>query len=98
MQRRKALATAGAISVTALAATIALGANLGLFGLTDNSSGPGNFAPVGAHHASVTRTEVVDVPALTGDSPTSGASATGDAHAPHDESREGHRSEGHEDD
>jgi hypothetical protein len=95
MQRRKALATAGAISVTALAATIALGANLGLFGLTDDHGGPGNFAPVGAaRHGPVGTTEVADLGSPVRDAvPT-----TGQDRGARDESREGHEPAGHEDD
>jgi hypothetical protein len=48
MQRRKALATAGAITLTAATATLALGANLGLFGLGTPDTGVGNFVPVDA--------------------------------------------------
>jgi hypothetical protein len=60
MQRRKALAAAGAITATATAAVIALGANLGLFGLTADQSGPGTFKLV--DQASTPATQVVDIP------------------------------------
>jgi hypothetical protein len=43
MERRKAVATAGAVTAMGIAAVIALGANLGLFGLTGHESGPGHF-------------------------------------------------------
>jgi hypothetical protein len=69
MQKRKALAAAGAVTMTALAATVALGTNMGLFGLTNDPVGPGSFGPVGEAKATPTapvvateRTEVVDVP------------------------------------
>jgi len=68
MQKRKALAAAGAATITALAATVAAGTNLGLFGLaTGSSSGPGSFDPVGEAPAKAAvvateRTEVIDVP------------------------------------
>lgn len=64
MERRKAFATAGAVSVTALALVVALGANMGLFGLTRSNDGPGNFKLVdNTQQAKPTvRTEVVDVP------------------------------------
>ena len=97
MQRRKALATAGGITVTALAATIALGANLGLFGLTNDQSGPGDFAPV----SSATRTEVVDVPVpVTASTPRPAAGAeprpAGESHS--EEAHEHGGPEAHEDD
>lgn len=65
MERRKALATAAAITATALAATIALGTNAGLFGLANDPGGPGTFEPVGEPSPPVVateRTEVIDVP------------------------------------
>jgi hypothetical protein len=75
MQRRKALATAGAISATALAATIALGANLGLFGLATASGGPGTVEPV-SPKVPTTRTEVIDVPVPVAVGSGGGASGT----------------------
>lgn len=48
MQRRKAIATAGAITATATAAVIALGANFGIFGLADENSNVGKFPAVDA--------------------------------------------------
>ena len=50
MDRRKKLATAGAVSLTATAAVVALGASVGLFGLTDNSSRVGKLSPIDATH------------------------------------------------
>jgi hypothetical protein len=82
MDRRKALATAGAVTVTGLAAALALGANLGLFGLATARTGPGDFAPVGA--ASSTRTEVVEVP-VPGEAVPSAADVSGEARGSGDE-------------
>ena len=65
MERRKAFATAGAVTMTALAAVVALGANVGIFGLTGTDDGPGQFKLVGSSRqgtAPGVRTEVVDVP------------------------------------
>ena len=66
MDRRKAFATAGAVSVTAIVVVGALGANVGLFGLTRHDDGPGQFALVGSTDQSPTpdvSTEGVDAPA-----------------------------------
>ena len=46
MERRKKLATAGAVSLTATAAVIALGSSVGLFGLTDDSPRVGKLSPI----------------------------------------------------
>jgi len=46
MERRRAFAYAGATTIAALAAVIAIGANLGLFGLTRQASGAGRLTPV----------------------------------------------------
>ena len=74
MERRKALATAASVSAIALTATIALGANVGLFGLTSRDSGPGTFQLVDSKTPKPdVRTEIVDVPVTT---PDSGGSAT----------------------
>lgn len=62
MQRRKLAAVAGALSVTAFATTVGLGANFGLFGLTQPNSPAGRLAvtragastPDGVGNASVT--------------------------------------------
>lgn len=43
MQRRKLLAVAGALSVTAFATTVGLGANFGLFGITEPHSSVGRL-------------------------------------------------------
>lgn len=50
MQRRKLLATAGVLSATAFATTVCLGANFGLFGLTEPDSPVGHLAPRPARH------------------------------------------------
>jgi hypothetical protein len=55
------MATAGAVTATALAATIALGANMGLFGLAGASDGPGDLSVV-EKGAKPVRTEVIDIP------------------------------------
>lgn len=82
MERHKAFATAGAVSVTALAAVVALGANVGLFGLTGPNDGPGRFKLVDSAQQSpapVVRTEIVDVPVPI--SPPAGASSRSSAPA-----------------
>ena len=43
MERRRLLATAGVLSVTAFATTVSLGANFGLFGLTQPDSPVGRL-------------------------------------------------------
>jgi hypothetical protein len=43
VQRRKLLAIAGALSVTAFATTVGLGANFGLFGITEPDSSIGRL-------------------------------------------------------
>ncbi len=53
MQRRKLLATAGVLSATAFATTVCLGANLGLFGLTEPDSPVGHLAPQPAQQPSI---------------------------------------------
>jgi hypothetical protein len=45
VQRRKLLATAGALSAATFAITIGLGANFGLFGLTEPDSPVGRLDP-----------------------------------------------------
>jgi hypothetical protein len=45
VQRRKLLATAGALSATAFATTLGLGANFGLFGVTEPDSPVGRLEP-----------------------------------------------------
>lgn len=46
MRRRKAIAAAGAVTVTATAAVIALGANFGIFGLAQQDTNVGKFPAV----------------------------------------------------
>ena len=48
MQRRKAIATAGAVTAAATAAVIAFGANFGIFGLAQQDSHVGKFPAVEA--------------------------------------------------
>jgi hypothetical protein len=48
MQRRNAIATAGAVTATATAAVVALGANFGIFGLAQQDSNVGRFPAVEA--------------------------------------------------
>jgi hypothetical protein len=48
MERRKLLATTGAVSLTAAAAVIAIGSNFGVFGLTDGPAKAGHLQPVAA--------------------------------------------------
>ena len=43
MERRRLMAVAGALSATAFATTVALGANLGLFDMTQPDSGAGRL-------------------------------------------------------
>ena len=62
MERRTALATAGAITATVMTAAIALGANMGLFGLASAEEGPGNLRLVDTPEAQLSHTEVIDVP------------------------------------
>ena len=79
MERRKALATAASVSAVALAATIALGANVGLFGLTTHDNGPGSFKLVDSKTTKpIVRTEIVDVPITTpGPAGSTGGSSDG---------------------
>ena len=78
MERRKAFATAGAVSVTALAAVMALGANMGLFGLARSDAGPGQFKLVDNTEQTkpAVHTEIVDVPVPAAD-PTQAPAAGG---------------------
>jgi hypothetical protein len=74
VERRKLLATAGVLSITAFATTVGLGANFGLFGLTEPQSPVGHLdsrnaiAPVRATPAAVVpapTTTTVTVPKPT---------------------------------
>ena len=64
MHRRDAFATAGAITAVAAAAVIGFGTNVGLFGLTNASTGPGGFPLVAEAQESTTPTPVADVQAV----------------------------------
>jgi hypothetical protein len=79
MDRRKAFATAGAVSVTALALVVALGANMGLFGLTRHDDGPGNFKLIDNTQQAKpsVRTEIVDVPVPAPAAPPAPVTGTG---------------------
>ena len=69
MDRRKALATTGAITLTATAAVVALGSSMGLFGLTDDGgSRIGKLSPVDATSAT-TQTSVATLPSPTSTTP-----------------------------
>ena len=59
MERRKLLATAGAVTITAFATTVGLGANFGLFGVTEPDS------PVGRLDSGQTTVEAHVLPAAT---------------------------------
>ena len=85
MNRRKLLATTGAVSLTAAAAVVAMGANFGLFGLTDEGTDVGRFQPVTATSSTTTPPTVlyldVQDPPVTTPGAASG-SAGGPASAP----------------
>lgn len=55
MDRRKAIATAGAATAVAVTAVIAVGANVGIFGLTQQDTKVGRFPLVDATTATTTR-------------------------------------------
>jgi hypothetical protein len=61
MDRRKTLATVGAISLTASAAFVALGSSMGLFGLNDTSSRVGKLSPIDTTQPERTETHTVYV-------------------------------------
>jgi hypothetical protein len=65
MDRRKKLATAGAISVTATAAVIALGSTIGLFGLTDDTPRVGKLSPIDSTHSTTSSTTPNSIPPTT---------------------------------
>ena len=68
MQRRRLLATAGLLSVTAFATTVSLGANFGLFGLTQPDSPVGRLnsrLPVAADVRQGPVTTVITTPPST---------------------------------
>jgi hypothetical protein len=65
VERRRLLATAGVLSVTAFATTVSLGANFGLFGLTQPDSPVGRLdshLPVAAAVRLASPTTVVTIP------------------------------------
>ena len=64
MRRRKLVATAGALSVTAFAATVAIGASFGLVGQAEPDS------PVGRLDAKAPTAQAVAVEATTPPRPT----------------------------
>jgi hypothetical protein len=51
MDRRKRLATVGAVSMTASAAIVALASGVGLFGLTQDSPRVGKLSPIDSTHS-----------------------------------------------
>jgi hypothetical protein len=56
MDRKKQLATAGAISVTATAAIVALASSVGLFGLTENGPAVGKLSPIDSSRTTTSTT------------------------------------------
>jgi hypothetical protein len=56
MDRRKKLATAGAISLTATAAVVALASSVGLFGLTDDGPRVGKLSPIDSTQSTTSTT------------------------------------------
>ena len=74
MERRKLLATAGALSLTAFAATVGLGATFGLFGVTQPDS------PVGRLDDRRAAAVVVNAGARPGASPAVASTPTAVAH------------------
>jgi hypothetical protein len=88
MQRRKAIATAGAVTATATAAVIALGATFGIFGLAQQDSNVGKFPAVEATSTAPATTSPTQVD-------PSARSRQDDDHSP----RRGHdRGSDHDDD
>ena len=69
MRRRRLVATAGALSVTAFAATVAIGANFGLVGQAEPDSPVGRLKDhhqIAAVSASDTGTAVAVTPSVLG--------------------------------
>ena len=60
MERRKLLATAGAVTITAFATTVGLGASFGLFGVTEPDSPVGRLD---SRRAATVEVHAVPVPA-----------------------------------
>jgi hypothetical protein len=85
MDRRKLLATTGAVSLTAAAAVVAVGANFGLFGLAGDGAKAGHFEPVSSSATTAPRTtpstEVVYVDVQD---PSAGAPAAGSTEESYD--------------
>lgn len=82
MDRRKKLATAGAVSLTATAAVLALGASVGLFGLTDDSPRVGKLSPIDSTQTTSSTTPDDVRTVIVDDTPTSTASGTSPATTP----------------
>ena len=61
MDRRKTLATVGAISLTASAAVVALGSSMGLFGLADTGAKVGKLSPIDVSRPARTTTKTIIV-------------------------------------
>ena len=61
MERRKLWATAGALSITAFATTVGLGASFGLFGITEPESPVGHLDT----RRAVTEVRVAPAPSTT---------------------------------
>jgi hypothetical protein len=76
VERRKLLATAGVLSITAFATTVGLGANFGLFGLTEPDSPVGHLdsrRPVAVVRAAASAS--VSLPTTTTTRPAAAAGA-----------------------
>jgi hypothetical protein len=65
MRRRKFVAAAGALSVTAFAATVAIGANFGLVGQAEPNSSIGRLEPKTPSAQAVAAESVTAPPQLT---------------------------------
>jgi hypothetical protein len=76
MDRRKALATTGAITLTATAAVVAVGSSIGLFGLTDDGATRiGKLSPVDTT-LPARQASVVTTPSTSPATPSPGVAAT----------------------
>lgn len=87
MQRRKAIATAGAVTATATAAVIALGANFGIFGLAQQDSNVGKFPAVEATNTApaTTSPSQVDSSVRSGHDEDRGPVGVNDHRSDHDD-------------
>jgi hypothetical protein len=65
MRRRRLVATAGVLSATAFAATVAIGANIGLVGQAEPDSPVGRLADRNAAPVSATATDAGTAVAVT---------------------------------